>query len=330
MLTQYKKILITGGLGFLGKHLTALLLSLNKEVIILDSGAIAFNKLAPSGATLLRADIRDPAQAIAAVSSANAELIFHLAGNSNGTVSVKDPRFDFEANAVGTFNILEAAVHAETKRFIYVSSAAVYGKPQHFPISEQHPTKPFFPYGTSKLTGELYCFSFFSTYSLPVVIGRPFCVYGPEENVNWALVEVSRYLRWHLNQKPIQVIGDKDGKTRDFIYVKDLVQDLILIADRAKAGEVFNLGTGEEVSMSRLAQIISSITGREPVIDEIRSITNDSYRLVADISKIKVLGCVPRTSLIEGIKQLIVELGETPSLPSGITIFEKDQVAERS
>lgn len=327
MLDQYRKILVTGGAGFIGSHLVSALLALEKNVVILDNFSTSLDRAAQPGATIARADIRDPGQVAEAMKGA--ELIFHAAANASGTVSIEDPRLDFETNGRGTFNVLEAALAAGTQRFVYVSSASVYGRPQRFPADEDHPTMPFVPYGASKLAGEQSCRSFFATFGLPVVMGRPFCVYGPGENPRLALVEVSRYLRWHLNQRPIQVVGDPDRKTRDFIHVSDLVQGLLLLAEKANAGEVFNVGSGEEVSMRELTEVIGAATGRMAVIDELSEVTEDTYRLVADISKIKRLGYVPRMSLRKGLKQLAEELGENPELPSGATIFKKGQQAEK-
>jgi nucleoside-diphosphate-sugar epimerase len=326
MLDRYRNILVTGGTGFIGGHLVAALLALEKNVVILDNFSTSVNAAAPPGATVARADIRDPRQMAEVVNGA--ELIFHVAANASGTVSIEDPRFDFETNAMGTFNVLEAALAAGTKRFVYLSSASVYGRPQRFPMGVDHPTEPFVPYGASKLAGELFCRSFSTATGLPVVIGRPFCVYGPGENPELALVEVSRYLRWHLNQKPIQVVGDPDRKTRDFVHVSDLVNGLLLIAEKANDGEFFNIGSGEEVSMRELAEAIGAATGRPAVIDQLSHVTEDTYRLVADISKIKRLGYVPRMSLDEGLVQLAEEMGENPELPGGATIFRKGQHAE--
>lgn len=327
MLDQYSKILVTGGSGFIGRHLVNVLLSLNKKVVILDNLSTSLDRTIPLGATLVPGDVRNLRVVIKAAKGA--ELIFHMAANASGTVSVNDARLDFETNAMGTCNILEAALSAGTKRFVYVSSASVYGRPQRFPMDEQHPTRPFVPYGASKLAGELCCLSFFKTYGLPVLIARPFCVYGPGENPKLALVEVSRYLRWHLNHRPIQIVGEMDQKTRDFVHVSDTIHGLLLIADKADAGEIFNLGSGEEVSMRELTEVVSSVTGRTATVTELSDITEDTYRLVADISKIRSLGYVPKISLVEGVKQLASELGETPEMPSGATIFKKGQRAEK-
>jgi len=326
MLEQYGKVLVTGGLGFIGTHLVNELLSLKKDVVIVANYGSALHKTVPQGVTLIEADIRHPQQIAEAVMGA--ELIFHVAGNSNGSISVENLRFDFESNAIGTFNVLEGAFKAGAKRVLYVSSASVYGPPQYYPMNEQHPTRPFVPYGASKLTGELASLSFFHAKGLPVVIARPFCVYGPGENPKIALVEVSRYLRWHLNQQPIQIVGDIKHKTRDFVYVSDLVQGFLLIADKAAVGEVFNVGSGEETSMEKLVDVIGQVTGQPPRISQISQVTQDTYRLVANIAKLRSLGYTPHVSLVDGVRQLVHELGEHPELPSGETIFEQGQKAE--
>ena len=229
MLDEYGRTLVTGGAGFIGSHLVDALSALGKEVVAFDKLSTASEENVPSGATLVRGDVRNPEQI--AEAAKGADLIFHLAANANGTVSINDPRLDFETNALGTFNVLDGALKAGVRKFVYLSSASVYGTPQRFPMGEDHPTKPFVPYGASKLAGEICCRSFFDTYGLPLVIGRPFCVYGPRENPQLALVEVSRYLRWHLNGRPIQIVGDVDRKTRDFVHVSDVIQGLLLIAD---------------------------------------------------------------------------------------------------
>lgn len=326
MLEEYGKIVVTGGAGFIGSHLVDALTALGKDVVAFDNLSTGSQQNVASGAMLVRGDVRDATQI--AEAARGSDLIFHLAANANGTVSVNDPRLDFETNAMGTFNVLDAALQVGAKKFVYISSASVYGTPQRFPMAEDHPTKPFMPYGASKLTGEIYCRSFFQTYGLPLVVGRPFCVYGPREHPKLALVEVSRYLRWHLNGKPIQIVGDLDRKTRDFVHISDVIQGLLLIADHAPAGEVFNLGSGEEVTMRELTDVISSVTGRPATIDAIPAITEDTYRLVGDISKIRSLGYTPRMSLADGVRQLAEELGERPEMPSGATVFKRDQRAE--
>ncbi|HWN44521.1 MAG TPA: NAD-dependent epimerase/dehydratase family protein [Thermoanaerobaculia bacterium] len=326
MLEGYKQVLVTGGLGFIAGHLIDALRQLGKDVIVLDNLSRVVNATPRPDVTFVDADIRKPAQIAAAFEGV--DLVFHTASNANGTISVTHPRFDFETNVVGTFNVAEAARKTGVKRLVYLSSASVYGRPQRFPMDEEHPRRPFVPYGASKLAGELACLSFHHSAGLPVVVGRPFCVYGRGENPKWALVEVSRFLRWHLNGLPIPIVGDVDGKTRDFVHVRDLVSGLLLIADRAPAGEIFNVGSGTEVSMRQLVEVISMVTGREAVIAGIPEVTEDTYRLVADIGKIRSLGYAPQCSLVDGVREISEVLGDHPEVPSGETIFKSGQHGE--
>ncbi len=324
MLGAYTRVAVTGGCGFIGHHLVGALLSLGKAVAVLDNLSSGSN-VAP-GIRLVRGDLRDPARVQEALQ--DAELVFHVAANANGTVSVNDPRFDFESNVVGTFNVLEAAREMGVRRLVQVSSFSVYGVPQRFPIDEEHPTEPFVPYGGDKLAGEVLAKTFFRTYGLPVVIGRPVAVYGPGENPELALVEISRYLRWHLNGRPIRIVGDVDRKTRDFVHVSDLVQGLLVLAEGGQFGESYNIGSGGEVSMRQLVETIGAVTGSEAAIDAVTEITEDTYRLVADITKIRALGYEPKVSLHEGVAQLAEELGRRPALPRGTTIFKPEQQGE--
>ncbi len=326
MLERYDKVLVTGGCGFIGRHLVRELLSLGKDVTVLDNLATSVDRSPAEGARLVAADIREPAALAAALDGS--DLIFHVAANASGTISIDNPRFDFETNVVGTLNMLDAAIQMGTKRFVQVASFSVYGVPQRFPVDEGHPTEPFVPYGASKLAAERYALAYGATYGLDVVVGRPVAVYGPGENPKFALVEISRFLRWHLNGKPIRIVGDIERKTRDFVHVSDLVQGLIIIAEKAPSGEVYNIGSGEEISMRELTEMIAEVTGREAQIDAHPEITEDTYRLVADISKLRSLGYSPRMSLRDGIADLVEQLGSNPELPSGGTIFKRDQQAE--
>jgi nucleoside-diphosphate-sugar epimerase len=326
VLAGYVKVIVTGGLGFIGGHLVETLLALGKDVTVVDNACTATESALRPGAALVDADITSPEQVTKAL--VGADMVFHLAGNSSGTRSVLDPRFDFETNVVGTFNVLEASLRAGARRLLYVSSASVYGVPQRFPMAEDHPTQPFVPYGASKLGGELASLAMFHATGLPVVAARPFCVYGAGENPDVALVEVARYLRWHLNGRPIEVVGDPDRKTRDLVHVSDVVSALILIADRAPAGEVYNVGSGEETSMRELTSIIGDVTGRPAAVTELLEVTQDTYRLVADIAKLRGLGYSPRVSLFAGVRALASELGSAPELPRVATMFHTGQKAE--
>ncbi|WP_329047643.1 NAD-dependent epimerase/dehydratase family protein [Streptomyces violaceus] len=316
-------IAVTGGLGFVGKNLVQKLAAAGHQVRVLDIESEDLVGDLPARVSYRKADLRDGSQTREAL--ADADLVFHLAGNSSGTVSVENPRLDFETNALGTFNVCDALRHKEGARLVYLSSAMTYGQPRHFPVAEDHPVAPYYPYGASKLSGEFTVKAFVETYGLSAAIGRAFVIYGPGEDPRRAGAEVGQYLRWHLNGLPIEVTGDPDRKTRDFIHVSDIVAGLTLIAAAGEAGEVYNLGTGEETSLRELVAAIGRVSGSVPetVVNDV--VTDDTYRLVADVTKLRALGYAPSVQLDKGLTDLIQHLGDHPAPPMLDTIFRPSQ-----
>lgn len=313
---------MTGGAGFVGRHLVRALVGLNHPVRVLDIAPTCAE--VPDGATYLQVDLRDRVATLAAIEGA--DLVFHLAGNANGTRSVTDPWFDFESNAVATFNVAEACASSEA-RLVYLSSACVYGIPRATPMDENHPTEPFLPYGASKLAGEHVIRALVGAWRLSAVIGRSFVVYGPGENPRTAGGEVSQFLRWHLNELPIPVAGDIDAKTRDFVHVHDLVAALLLLAAGTEDGEVVNIGSGAETSMRQLADVVGQATGYPAELAADPRVLDDSYRLVADISRLRALGFQPCYPLSAGVTALAAELGPRPELPTvAAAAFRREQL----
>lgn len=318
-LREYGRMIVTGGLGFVGSHLVEALTVLGKPVVVLDVGDPGPRR--HPRVEYHRTDLRTGLPPLR-----GGDLVFHVAGNSSGTLSVDRPRFDFETNALATFNVCEAlSLAGSGARLVYLSSAMVYGMPRRCPIDESHPVAPFVPYGASKLSGEHVAASFCHAFGLDVVTGRAFTLYGPRENPRLAGGEVSAFLRRHLNRQPIAATGDLDGKTRDFCHVSDLVGALLTIAARGTAGEVYNLGSGTETSLRALAALIGEVTGRAPRLTTDASVTDDTYRMVADIARLRALGFRPRTSLHEGIADLAARLGDRPALPQMDTVFRREQ-----
>ena len=155
MLESYGRVLVTGGAGFIGSHLVDALVALGKEVVVFDRLSTGSEEIVSPQARLVTGDLRNPEDVAEAMTGV--DMVFHVGANANGTVSINDPRLDFETNGLGTFNVLEAAVQADVRRLVYQSSAAVYGTPQTHPMAEDHPKQPFMPYGASKFTGEVLC-----------------------------------------------------------------------------------------------------------------------------------------------------------------------------
>jgi nucleoside-diphosphate-sugar epimerase len=315
-------VAVTGGSGFVGGHLVAALTELGKRVVVVDLAEPPAHVAGLPGVQHRRADLRDYGETLLALRDVH--TVYHLAGNASGTRSVEDPRFDFQMNGLGTCNVGNASAELGVRRLVLMSSAIVYGTPQTCPMTEEHPTRPFLPYGASKYSGELTLRALYDTLGLPVVIGRSFVVYGPREDPRTAGGEVSQFLRWQLNEMPIPVVGDIDRKTRDFVHVADVCAALITLAESGEPGGIYNIGSGQEVSMRELADAVGTATGRPARLKADTSQLEDSFRLVADISRLRGIGYEPSVPLDQGLKSLAEELGDFPELPSASAVFRRE------
>jgi UDP-glucose 4-epimerase len=315
---RFGRAAVTGGAGFIGRRLVCALEDAGLSVVSLDIRPHDFP--APSTGVITRAvDLRDPAAAAAALDGV--DVVFHLAGNASGTVSVQDPRRDFEANALVGFNVLEAMRSRPATKLVYQSSAMVYGVPARPVSKESDPCRPFYPYGASKLAVEYWMRAYVKTFGIDASAARAFVVYGPGDDPRQAGGEVNQFLRWHLNHMPVVVTGDPERKVRDFVHVDDVVAGLVAIAASGSPGAAYNLGSGSPTSLRQLLEAIHAVTGRpvEARVDD--SDLTDTYSLVADLAETSLLGYAPRVRLAEGIERLVRELGPRPEPPSLPTVL---------
>ncbi len=174
-----KCILITGGMGQVGSYICEALAGTKSEVKIIDNFSSSLSYRSP-GVEIVRGDIRDRGLVNSLV--ADADVVIHCAAQIYVTRSVEDPSFDADNNVMGTLNLLNAARNADVERFIYFSSAAVYGNTTRLPVDEGHPQDPMSPYGVSKLAGEKYALAFHRVYGLPATAIRPFNIYSPRQD----------------------------------------------------------------------------------------------------------------------------------------------------
>jgi UDP-glucose 4-epimerase len=298
------RVVVTGGAGYIGRHLVARLAELAAAVTVVD---LSTPPERADGVRYIGADLRDPASARNAVK--DADIVFHLAGNSDALRSVADPLGDFEANALATLNVARGSVQAGVGRIVYLSSALVYGRQDRMPLDEELVPAPTFPYSASKLAGESILESFRHSYQLEAVTGRAFVVYGGSSANMRA--EVHQYLDLIYRGRPVHSHGDPDLKTRDFIHVEDVVAALLLLAESPADVGVVNIGTGAETSLRQLASLISELLGRPGAEVYVVPSPEDEFRQVADTTKLHALGFTPATKLRDGIAQLI-----QPSLPA--------------
>jgi UDP-glucose 4-epimerase len=302
---DFGRTVVTGGAGFIGSHLVNRLVGSGAKVIVVDMQAPA-SEIA--GVDYVRADLRDSREARDAIGRAN--LVFHLAGTLDAIGSFQQPDVDFESNVITTLNVLRAARSAGVRRFVFMSSALVYGLPSTCPVREDAPLQPVFPYAMSKHTSEGLIAAFCAAHHISYVIGRTFVTYGSNDSPT-ARAEVPQYLRALRAGAGIEILGNPDAKTRDFVHVFDVVEALLLLASRTVTG-VFNVGSGEETSLRELVSILARALGQPvPELSWVPS-PEDECRLVADISRLSALGFRPSIGIEAGIDALVAS-----ALPAG-------------
>jgi len=301
-------ILVTGGAGFIGSHLVEKLLSESYNVVVVDdlsNGKIENLDLRNPRILFLKGDVRD--KAIVRKALKDVEYIFHLAAIVDVPFSIKNPLLVNDVNVGGTLNLLNESVKSDIKKFIYVSSCAVYGEPIYLPVDESHPTNPLSPYAASKLAAEEYCQVFNEIYGLRTVCLRFFNVYGSGQGFSHYSSVISNFVRkLRLGEAPV-IFGD-GLQTRDFVYVEDVVDCMFkALLSKQCVGEKINVGSGVETSIRELAKLLISMFGLKGVRPEYgKPRKGDIRRSLADIEKAKhLLGYEPRFSLEAGLKEML-------------------------
>lgn len=261
------KCLVTGGAGFIGSHLSELLINQGHQVIALDnltSGRL--NNLDSISSnpnfSFVNADIRDPGALAPAFKGV--QWVFHLAGLADIVPSIEMPEQYYSTNVTGTFNVLEAARAAGAKRLVYAASSSSYGIPDAFPTDETSAIQPQYPYALTKYMGEELVLHWAKVYQLPTVSLRLFNVYGTRSRTTGAYGAVfGVFLAQKLNNKPLTVVGD--GKqTRDFTYVTDVAAAFYAAAQSNVIGEALNVGSGNHYSVNELVQLIGGAVENIP------------------------------------------------------------------
>jgi len=302
------KYLVTGGAGFIGSHIIERLLQQQHDVICLDNFDPYYDPeikernissfLGDERFTLIHGDILD--RTLLQELLIDVDVIFHEAAQAGVPISTENPLKSHEVNATGTLNLLESAVKANIKRFIYASSSSVYGTVKYLPFDEDHPTYPVSPYGVSKLMAEHYCRVFSELYGLPSVALRYFTVYGPRMRPDLA---INIFTRQALKNEPLTIFGTGD-KTRDFTYIDDIINANLI--SLVKGNGVYNIGGGHRVSIQDLAEKIIEITGSSSIIQYKESKKGDAEHTYANTTKAqRELGWKPKTSLEQGLTRYI-------------------------
>jgi UDP-glucose 4-epimerase len=325
--------LITGGCGFIGGNLLLALLREGKarRVRILDNLSVGTRQdlefyLAQAGTyspkedgnpvvyradagdapavELLIGDIRDAATCSAA--ARDTDVVVHLAANTGVQLSMQNPRADMESNVVGVFNVLEACREHGVRKFIFASSGAVVGETDP-PIREDKVARPISPYGASKLAGEAYCLAYSRSFGVDGVALRFGNVYGPLSKNKTSVV--AKYIKNAMDGRPLEIYGD-GRQTRDFIYIDDLVNAILLAVRSGASGEVFQIATHRETTVSEVAlevkRLFKESTGADIEVVHGEALKGDVRRNFADISKARtVLGFEPQFDLSRGLQRTL-------------------------
>ncbi len=294
-------ILITGGAGFIGSHLAKALVSDN-DVRVLDNLTNGRRANVPDEATFFEVDLLD--EDALARAAEDVDLIFHEAALVSVRSSVENPTASHEINTAGTLNVLEAA-RKNDARVVLASSAAIYGQPEHVPISENDPKTPTSPYGLDKLTIDHYARQYHELYGLETVALRYFNAYGPGQTAGDYSGVISIFCEQARQNDPITVHGD--GKqTRDFVYIDDLVRANLRAATTDTVGTAYNIGTGTSVTIRELAETVVEVTDATSEITHTDGRNGDIRHSESNITAARTdLGYDPMVSLREGLERTV-------------------------
>lgn len=311
---QGRRVLVLGGTGFMGQYLVSALVRLDADVTILTNNRPvpeAIASLARLGSTRIRirqGDVCNHSVLMDLV--AGQQVIYALAGKSGAVQSNNNPVLDLNVNCGGLLNLLECCrVSNPSARIVFPSSRLVYGKVDTLPVPESHPTKPTSIYAIHKLTGEKYLVLYHQLYNLPTMVLRITNPYGLQHQpAQFTHGIINAFFQKALQGEPLTIFGD-GHQIRDYIYIEDVVQAFLMAGKRPEAvGQVFNVGSGQGVSLAEVAEAIVRLVGRGFVQyqawppDHLLVETGD---FIADIGKIRAaLGWSPRTEQQQGLRKV--------------------------
>ena len=300
--------LVTGGAGFIGSHIVEELVKKGKRVRVIDNlstGKRENLERLMDKIEFIEGDLRDPeATAKAAKGS---DFILHQAAIPSVPRSVKDPIGSTENNLNGTLHLLMAARDAKVKRVVYASSSSVYGDSPILPKKEDFLPVPLSPYAASKLAGEYYCRVFHEVYGLETVCLRYFNVFGPRQDpLSPYAAVIPKFISLALAEKPLVVYGDGE-QSRDFSFVVNVVQaNLLACRSTGVAGETFNVGGGEHITLNQLVQMLKGIIDADLKIEYTEPLPGDVKHSLAGIEKAKKrMGFEPTIPFGEGLRRTV-------------------------
>ncbi len=296
------KILLTGANGFIGSHLLKKIAKtcLSVVALIRSDESTLFQS---DNIKYLTMDLKNKDKLESLLSSYDFDMILHLAASADVKNSVDNPIQDFKDNVITTLNLLEIAKKKKVKKFIFPSTVSIYSTLNRLPIKEKSFMQPSSPYGAAKLACESYCFSYFKSYGLDINIVRIFNVYGPGVNKLFIYDILKK-----ISNDPDSITMLGNGlQVRDYLYIDDVVDGILLVASKGDAGEDYNLCSGKPIQLKEIIYKISNILNNKNI--DINTI-GDSYpgdieKWYGDNTKIRKLGFSPKISMDEGLKKTI-------------------------
>ena len=303
-----KKVLVTGGCGFIGSHLVEALVQKNYQVRILDN--LSTGKLENLSSVVQR-DIEIAHGCISDLKLVEeiiqgCDYVFHLAAIASVPKSIQDPVGTGKVNYNGTLNVLEAARKYGIRRVIFAGSAAVYGDNPALPKKESMPTSPLSPYAVDKLASELIGHVYSKNFGLEFVCLRYFNVFGRRQDPSSPYSGVISRFCERLKQGLAPIIYGDGLQSRDFIHVSDVVRaNLAVMEQRQAAGKTFNVGRGRAISLLEIIKILNNLTTQniQPILKQPRR--GDIRHSLADNQGLKALGWIPQTNIRQGLAELI-------------------------
>lgn len=308
-----KRVLITGGAGFIGSHLADRVLSEGHEVVVIDNESTGLRQNVPSGATYIQGDVRNPDDLERAFAP-GLDAVFHIAGQASTIRSFDEPLVDLDVNVVGTVNVVEKCLAHRVPRLLYASSMTTYGHPPGLPIHEEMACQPVSYYGITKYAAERYVHATGLRtdldFPLHVTSFRMFNVYGERQRLDNPYQGVMGiFIGNVMRGEPIVIHGDGE-QSRDFVYIADVVEAWVRAwNDTAAHGQVFNLGIGARYSVNELANTILAAFDRSRTSYPIKYAPRrpgDQRHMAADITKARrVLGWQPQVRFAEGVERTV-------------------------
>ncbi|MBS6041966.1 MAG: GDP-mannose 4,6-dehydratase [Clostridium baratii] len=319
-----RTILITGGAGFIGSHLSERLLKEGNKVFIIDNfndyydpkikrnnveevkKTCLVNNIPLDNYKVFEGDIRDN-DFLKEVFTNKVDSIMHLAAMAGVRPSIQNPSLYYDVNITGTVNLLERCRENNIKQFVFASSSSVYGNNEKIPFSESDRVdNPISPYAATKKSGELLCHTYHHLFDMNIACLRFFTVYGPRQRPDLA---INKFTTLIMEDKEIPFYGD--GTTsRDYTYVEDIVSGIVssinYVNKEEKVFEIFNIGGDKTVSLNEMVETIEEVLGKKAKLNRLPMQPGDVNRTCADISySKKMIGYNPQTSFKEGIRKFI-------------------------